>query len=267
MSPGALMRRLLPRGPVDALWQALVITAAYMLWRHARGAAAGGAAESLDHARDLVAAERWLHSFVELDVQAWAIDSGWLIDLTSWMYGHAHFTGSLAALIFIYVVHNRSYCFVRNMVIASMCISVLGYLFYPTAPPRFVPELGFSAAHEVTGNDPVLVSDDPLFNPYAAVPSMHITFSLIFGLALAQLTRPRALKAAFALYPLLMTFIVVATGNHFWLDAAAGVLVAALALATALGLAALRPERWSFRGEGSEAPRAEPEPEPEAAVA
>ena len=140
------------------------------------------------------------------------------------------------------------------MLFAAMAISVLGYWLYPTAPPRFVPELGFSANLDITGNDPTLVSNDPLFNPFAAVPSMHVGFSLILGLALVRLSRPISLKILFAMYPLLMTFVVVTTGNHFWLDAAAGAVAAAFAFGIATLLGRLRPERWSFRGEGSAAP-------------
>jgi hypothetical protein len=259
------LRRALPRGPLDFAWQALIVVGAYMAWRLARGAAEGGAAVSLAHGRDLVSVERSLHSFVELDVQNWAIGAGWPADFAGWMYGHAHFYGSLGALLLVYFAHNRSFCFVRNAVLAAMAIALLGYLLYPTAPPRFVPELGFSSAHSVTGNDAVRISHDPLFNPYAAVPSMHVGLALIFGISLARLSTSRALKALFVGYPAVMTFVVVASGNHFWLDAAAGALVAALAFGAAALLARLRPEQWSFRAEETTPPR--PSGAPEAGVA
>jgi hypothetical protein len=247
MSARALPRRVFPRGPIDFAWQALVIIAAYMAWRLARGVAEGDVAASLAHARDLVSAERSLHSFVELDVQNWAIHTGWVGDLTAWMYEHAHFYGSLGALLLVYFAYNRSFCFVRNAVLAAMAISLFGYLLFPTAPPRFVTELGFSSSHAVTGNDAIQVSHSPFFNPYAAVPSMHVGMSLILGLSLARLSRSRAIKALFIAYPAMMTFVVVATGNHFWLDAAAGAVVAAAAFAAAALLARARPEAWSFR--------------------
>lgn len=249
--------RLLPRGPLDLVWQMLVVVAAYYAWRYARGAVDGSAEASLAHARDLVAAERWMHTYIELDVQNWAVGVGWIADVTAWLYAHMHFWGSLLGLLFIYVAHNRSFCFVRNMLLAAMAISLLGYWLYPTAPPRFLPDLGFSADLGITGNDPSLVDDDPLFNPFAALPSMHVGFSLIFGLSLVRLSRPIALKVLFAMYPLLMTFVVVATGNHWWLDAAFGALAAALAFGVATLLGRLRPERWSFHAEGSSVPAPE----------
>ena len=256
MSARSLARRTFPRGPLDFAWQAFVVIAAYMVWRLARGAAEGGAAASLAHARDLVSVERSLHSFVELDIQNWAVNTGWVADFAAWMYGHAHFYGTLAALLFVYFAHNRSFCFIRNALLAAMAISLLGYFLFPTAPPRFVPELGFSSAHGVTGNDAIQVSHGALFNPYAAVPSMHVGMSLILGLSLARLSRQRLVKALFIAYPAVMTFVVVATGNHFWLDGAAGALVAAAAFGAAALLARLRPEVWSFRARETTPPHA-----------
>jgi hypothetical protein len=260
-----MIPRIFPRGPLDFAWQALIVVGSYMLWRLARGAVAGPPDVSLAHARDVVSAERWLHSFVELDIQKWAVSSGWPADFAAWMYGHAHFWGTLAALLFVYFAHNRSFCFVRNMVVAAMAISLIGYLLYPTAPPRFVGELGFSSSGAITGNEPIRVSQDALFNPYAAVPSMHVGLSLIFGLSLARLSRRLAVKALFLAWPAVMTFVVVATGNHFWLDAAAGAVVAAAAFGVATLLARLRPDEWSFRARETTPP---PMPNrPEAGVA
>lgn len=257
------MKRLLPRGPLDLLWQLAVLAAAYMTWRYARGAVDGTAASALAHARDLVSVERWLHSYVELDLQRWAVSSGWPGDAASWIYGHVHFWGMIAGLALVYFAHSRSFCFVRNAMIAAMAISLLGYWLYPTAPPRFVPELGFSSSIEVTGAKPLLASSDPLFNAYAAVPSMHVGFALILGLSLAFLSRPVALKVLFASYPLIMTFTVMATGHHFWLDAFFGAVAAALAFAVAEALARVRPEQWSLQPSRQPRPRPRGElPEP-----
>ena len=159
------------------------------------------------------------------------------------------------------------------MVLAAMAISVVGYALYPTAPPRFLPELGLDPSSAVTGNEPLLSSPgDPLFNPFAAVPSMHVGLSLIFAWSLALLVRPRALKALLFAYPLLMTYVVVASGNHFWLDAVFGAVTAAAAAAVAILLGRLRPD-WAFsrapdrRPAETPGPAEPPEREPEAAIA
>jgi hypothetical protein len=260
-----LKQRFLPRGPLDLLVQFLVIAVAYYVWRYARGAVDGSMAASFGHARDLVDAERALHTLIEADVQRWAIDTGWAAELARWGYANLHFKGSCLALLVIYFGWRGSFGFVRNTVIAAMAISLLGYWLYPTAPPRFLPELGLDPS--VTGNSPLLSSPgDPLFNPFAAVPSMHVGLAIIFSWSLALLVRPRALKAALFAYPLLMTYVVVASGNHFWLDALFGAFTAAAAAGVAVALGRWRPE-WAFRSAREEPALSDPAPGAEAAPA
>jgi hypothetical protein len=249
----SLRRRFLPRGPLDLLVQLLVVAIAYTAWRYARGAVAGGMGPAFDHARDLVSAERWMHSLIEADVQRWALDSSWAGELARWGYANLHFKGSCLALLLVYFGWRNSFGFLRNTVIAAMAISVLGYWLYPTAPPRFLPELGLETSSSVTGNNPLMSNPgDPLFNPFAAVPSMHVGLSLIFSWTLAMLVRPRWLKALLFAYPGLMTYIVVASGNHFWLDAVFGAMCAAAAAGVAVLLGRLNPD-WAFNREPNSA--------------
>ena len=88
------------------------------------------------------------------------------------------------------------------------------------------------------------------FNPYAAMPSMHVGWSLLIGLAGRRAARSTALRTFFLVHPALMALTVVATGNHYLLDGVAGVTVAATAL---LLIGALRraprvPGRAAARG-------------------
>ncbi len=259
MSAAALRARLLPRGPLDLIVQFAVIAAAYTAWRYARGAVApSDLGPAFDHARDLVDAERWLGAFFEADLQRWAFDAGWPGEVARWGYANLHFKGGCLALALVYFGWRDSFGFVRNTVIVAMAISLAGYALYPTAPPRFFEELGFDGGSSVTGNQPELSRpDDALFNPVAAVPSMHVGLALIFGWSLALLVRPRPLKALLFAYPLLMTYVVVASGNHWWLDAALGALCAALAVAVAVLLAHLNPD-WRFHSAGWWTPRSDP---------
>ena len=101
---------------------------------------------------------------------------------------------------------------------------------YPAAPPRFLPEWGFqdTVAH-FTGVATDQAKVSALFNPYAAVPSMHVAFALMIGWPLARLCRSRArCGSSGSLYPLLVTFVIVVTANHFLADAVLGAIVAAV---------------------------------------
>jgi len=270
----AELRRRLPRGPLDLVFQFALIAAAYTAWRYARGAVHGDTvaemAGAFAHARDLTDVQDSLGLLFEPGFQSWAIDAGWPAEVARWGYANLHFKGSCLALLAIYFLWPGSFPFVRNTVIAAMAISLLGYALYPTAPPRFIPELGLDPSVAVTGNEPLeLTSTDALYNPFAAVPSMHVGLALIFAWSMALLVSNRPLKAVLFAYPLLMTYVVVASGNHFWLDAVFGALAAALAAAVATLLARARPQ-WSFRAELPATPAAQPanpEREPEAAAA
>ena len=82
--------------------------------------------------------------FVEPSIQAWASSVHWLMDIADWTYLNAHYFVTIGALVFIYLRRNDSFYFVRNMFMIAMAIALVGYALYPTAPPRLMPEWGFT---------------------------------------------------------------------------------------------------------------------------
>jgi membrane-associated phospholipid phosphatase len=91
-------------------------------------------------------------------------------------------------------------------------------------------------------------SANALYNPFAAVPSMHVAFSLMIGLSMIGMIKRRWAKVLWACYPLVVTFVVVATANHWWFDAFLGALTAAAsAWAARALLARARPDVWAWR--------------------
>ncbi len=138
-----------------------------------------------------------------------------------------------------------------------MLIALVGYVVFPTAPPRFLPEWGFvDTVADFTGVhvSSASASASALTNLYAAVPSMHVAFSLMIGWTLARLVRPLPLKVWWSLYPLLMSFVIIVTANHFLFDAVLGALTAGASYCGARWLARARPGVWQFSGVGT--PRA-----------
>jgi membrane-associated phospholipid phosphatase len=137
------------------------------------------------------------------------------------------------------------------MFLIAMAIALVGYLVFPTAPPRFLPEWGFTDT--VADFTPVKVANSSasmtaLFNPYAAVPSMHVAFALMIGWPLVRLSRSRLVRLLWMVYPLLMTFVIVVTANHFIVDALLGALTAGASAYGASWLARARPSAWRFAG-------------------
>ena len=62
------------------------------------------------------------------------------------------------------------------------------------------------------------------------MPSLHAADALIVGIVLASLVRRPVWKALWLLWPAWVSFAVMATGNHFWLDVLAGIVLAAVAM-------------------------------------
>jgi len=245
----ALRARALPNGVLDVVRQVLLFFCAYYAYRIVRGMIDDpqGATAAFAHARDLIGIERGLNLFVEPSVQAWAATSPLVLDLTSWVYINAQTTVTVGALVFIYLMHNRSFYWVRNMFMVAMGIALIGYVVFPTAPPRFFPEWGFSdAVSDFTGVAHDNVSVNALFNPYAAVPSMHVAFALMIGVPLARLSKHRAARIFWTVYPVFVVFVIVATGNHFLADAFLGACTAGLGALAARGLGRARPQDWAF---------------------
>src|SRR3954463_3883589 len=225
----------MPRGPFDLARQWLLFAGADYLVRLVRGLVDGHANVAYQHARDIVDLERGVHLFIEQGIQQWAIQNPFFIHVADWMYFNAHFLVTTTFLIWLYVARNHAYYFVRNMFMIAMVFALIGYVAFPAAPPRFLPEWGFQdTVADFFGNG-AAQSASVLYNPYAAVPSMHVAFAPIIAVPAIQLVRHRVLKVAWAFYPLLVTFVVIATGNHFWLDAALGAIVAGLSAVLAVG--------------------------------
>lgn len=242
--------KLFPQGFLDVLRQIVLFGTAYYAYRLLRGVVddGQGAAQAFQNARALISFEQTFGFFTERSIQEWT--GGWSVttDMASLIYINAQTTVVLGAVFYLYLFHNERYYFVRNMMMVAMGIALVGYIVFPTAPPRFFfPEYGFrDTVSEFTGVSHADVKVNALFNPYAAVPSMHICFAVIIGGSLSRLAKHRITRVLWLCYPLLMTWVVVVTGNHWISDALLGAFTAAISFVAARWLARQRPEAWAF---------------------
>jgi membrane-associated phospholipid phosphatase len=241
---------VLPRGWRDVIRQLLLFVGAYLLYQVVRGLVDHGdvfAKASWD-ATKVINLERTLHVFIEPSIQNWALNRHWLMDIADFSYLNAHYVVTVGALAFIYLRRNGSFYFVRNTFMIAMALALVGYAVYPTAPPRLMPEWGFTdSIQQFTGLTVEHGPTSALLNFYAAIPSMHVCFSLMIGWPMARLVQHPAARVAWRVYPLFITFVVIATGNHYLTDVVLGAMTAGASgvLATQL-LARARPDAWAF---------------------
>jgi hypothetical protein len=252
--------KLLPRGWVDLFRQIAIFLVAFALYDLVRALVSiGNPYKPFGDAMKIIDFERALHVFVEPSIQGWAENSHALMNVLAWSYLNTQLVITTATIVFIYVRFNRSYYFVRNMFLIAIGLALVGYWVFPTAPPRLMPEWGFTdtVSQLMTGDrgslDYTLAGS--VANMYAAVPSMHVCFAVMISWPMARLVSWRLVKVAWVLYPLLVTFVVVATANHFLVDVVLGALTAVIAAALAQRpLARARPELWAFRSPAQLAP-------------
>jgi hypothetical protein len=248
--------RRLPHGWRDLLRQAALFLVAYNGYQVVRGIADGRHAAAIANGLHVMHLERSLGAFFEPSFQQAFLAHQWIIEIANWMYFNSHFVITTAFLVWLYLFRNENFNFVRNMFMVAMGLALLGYTLFPTAPPRMFPGAGFTDTISMfthSNQDSSFVG--VLVNPYAAVPSMHIAFSLMISIPAMNLVRSAWARALWSLYPLVVFFVIVVTANHFWFDAAAGAAVACMAAGTAHQLARLRPDAWSWRDEAiDEAP-------------
>jgi hypothetical protein len=240
--------RILPRGPLDAVRQLLLFAGAYYLYRIVRGVVDGEVTAAFSHARWIVGVERGLHLFFEPSVQTWTIGQTWLIHVADFTYVNAHFVITTAFLVWLYFWRNEAFYFVRNMFMVAMGLALVLYVVFPTAPPRFLPEWGFTDTVSDFFGQGASHSASVLYNPYAAMPSMHVAFALMIGVTGVRLVKWAPARVFWSVYPLLISFVVIVTANHFWLDAAVGGIVAGMSAYASAVLARARPHAWAFAG-------------------
>jgi membrane-associated phospholipid phosphatase len=225
----AARARILPHGPLDLVRQLAIWFGFLYAYRYTRGVADRNPYEAFQNGLRVADVEHRLTGLWELSLQSMVASSGLLRELTSWTYWHSQFTVLGLVMLWVYLRRNEHFVRLRNTLLLANLIGLVGFVLVPTAPPRMFPELGF--VDTLTGfginHESAIVRADA--NPYAAMPSLHAADALIIGVGLALILRSRWLKALWLLWPAWVWFSVIATGNHFWLDILAGIVVAGIA--------------------------------------
>ncbi len=225
-------RRYLPRGYADFARQVLIWFGFLAAYQVARGVADRDPTRAFANGWKVIDWEQRLAGLGELTLQGWTQSSHFLAELVSWTYWNSEFTVIGLALLWVYLRRNHAFTRFRNTILLANVLGLIGYVLLPTAPPRFFTTIGFT---DTLGQLGGLNHGSGLVqlaaNPYAAMPSLHAADALIVGVILSSVVRNRFGKALWLVWPLWVSFAVMATGNHFWLDVAAGILLGTVALA------------------------------------
>jgi hypothetical protein len=236
----AIARTLRFTGFELGLWASL-----YGAYLALRNLTIGSADEAFSNAATVVDVERAVGIFHEVGVQKTLALGLGLERFFDAYYMIGFGPAIFATLLWLGLRQRDAYRQLRTVLLLSIGIASLAYVLLPTAPPRLVEGLGIADTVGLASHDSGSFAGIK-FNPYAAMPSMHVGWSLLVGLIGFRVARRPLLRLLFAVHPILMAITVTATGNHYFLDSIVGIAVALAALAIVNArwarLASLRPQ-------------------------
>ncbi|WP_240436105.1 bifunctional glycosyltransferase 87/phosphatase PAP2 family protein [Streptomyces sp. CC0208] len=226
------LRRVLTRP--NLLLELLLIRITYAAYQQVRLAATGGTnsagrATAEKHGQQVLDLERLLH----IDIEHWAnqavVKVDWLRNFFDYYYESFHFVVPLSVLAVLYWRRPVDYRWARASLGFATLLALVGFWLYPLAPPRLMPALGvIDTVHGVQDfSKPDYGTLTALTNQYAAMPSLHFGWSLWCGVVIAVIAPKWWMKGLGLLHPLFTVSAIVATGNHWVLDAVGGAVVVA----------------------------------------
>jgi membrane-associated phospholipid phosphatase len=244
--------------------EVLVVVAGVVTYFGIRGATAGSEAAAVDHAHDIVALEKKIGLYVEEQVQAVVVPSDAMSTFFNWIYIWGHWPVIVATLLWLALRHRTVYYRLRNGMMVSGGLGLLVYTTYPVAPPRLA---GLGMVDTVSERSQAYrVLQPPQFvNQYAAMPSLHVGWDLLVGLAILSAATATWLRLVGGIMPVLMALATVATANHYILDAVAGVAFALAGFAVAMAIERRRARRLLLVSGRADGPPGEPDGPPEVA--
>jgi hypothetical protein len=215
------------------------LTLVFLLFSRLHAAVATNRTAATANARHLQSAEGALHLNVELTANRWLAGHPALIPPAVYCY-RLYYAVLLGVLVWVYVRHPEVYRQVRRTLLAMALLVLPVYWALPMSPPRFAwPGIvDIVAAHDLFGSTASL--DRGGGQNFTAMPSMHVGWSAWCAYAVwaaLRATHPRPALLAWV-FPLVMTAVVLTTGNHYVLDVAGS--AALLAIAIGVGVLAGR---------------------------
>lgn len=235
---------------IDILMEIAILVAVYFVYSFSRGSLGEKTVAACRHAREIMDLEGSLGIFVEADIQSFFLETPFRTDLVNVLYTICYYPALALFAVWAYWRHRRGYKFVRTAFVISAVLAFIVFALYPVAPPRFFDgnpdpvrcgeDLGFvDTIHDGWNVDET--GTQAFYNPYAAMPSLHQGWTLMIGISVIWMTRRWAGWLVGTILPAVMFVGVVATANHFILDAVGGAVVIGLAF----GLASLAMRGWN----------------------
>lgn len=202
--------------------EVLLFLSFLVFYKISRFLAIGDEYTAFVNAHKIVDFEKWMGIFAEIPIQQFFMDKASLIQFLNRFYMVAHIPTTVIFFMWIYHKRKQYYKFIRNGFLIANSLTIFFYVYYPCAPPRMLGDVGFVDTLLTVSNVNLYTGIfSGLFNQYAAVPSMHFGNALLIGIVLNLLIN-KSWRWIMLLYPIFVLLVIVATGNHFFMDAIVG---------------------------------------------
>jgi hypothetical protein len=230
--PQAPRRRWWRRGG----WELLLLV--YAAYDGSRLLVSGNQAQAQHHGLRLLAIERAVGLSPEHWLNRAFAEYPWLGIPADFLYATLHYAVTAVVLFWVWRYRHKHYDHARNWLLLTTTLGLVGFVAYPTAPPRLLESssgfIDVLAQHASigwwSGGGGVPKGLAAMTNDYAAMPSLHVGWALWCGLLLYRHSGTRVLRILGLLYPFTIAFVVMGTANHYLLDCLAGVAVTLLGL-------------------------------------
>ena len=209
----------------------------YTIWQYTRARAITKVAGAHEHALWVYRLQETLHLPSEAAIQRALIDNELVMRSLNVYYGGLHVPAMGVLLVWLFFRHRHRYAKVRTT-LALLTAGCLSIQMIPVAPPRFFPELGFVDAAILYDQSVYGTGGSGISNQLAAMPSLHVGWSLLVALAAVLISSSRW-RWLVVLHPVLTIVSVTVTANHWWLDGVVAAMVLALAIVVRRAAAAV----------------------------
>jgi hypothetical protein len=233
--------------PVGLLREVGIIGLAAYIYFFVRGLIHAREAEAVDNANWLVSQEKWLGIFHEQALQEKILGHQWLVDIFNSIYIYGHWPVVVGTLTWLFLRHREVFPVFRTAMVASGLMGFFFFFLFPMAPPRFLADYGFIDTVTLHSEAYRVLQPPSLTNQFAAMPSLHVGWNLLMGVAIVTYSSGRFWKIFGVIMPLAMYLATILTANHYFLDGVVGTALALTGLAIAWRISRPKQPVWTTR--------------------
>ena len=213
------------------IWEELLfLGVAYGIYSLIRNGVPTRAADAFANAYAVLSFQQALRIDVEPAINIAMAGVRWLSLGAAYWYAIMHFVVTIGVLGWLWVAHPLRYRAARSVLMVTNLVALLGFWVFPLAPPRMLPGFVDTVARDHLWGSFASAGLASASNQFAAMPSMHVGWSLWCSVVILSLSRRRVLRAFGMVYPVITLLVIVGTANHYILDAVGGLSALAVGL-------------------------------------